>query len=415
MNPTVTTHVAFGPIFILLLLVVVPLLVFFIRLCIKQPKVAATVALVPLLLIISVFLYRASSHVRLAPATKVVQYLPNSGVRQIKPYFNQSPIINNSSANQAPIWSEGIEDQFEANVYPSGISALLALAPRVAKQIPYVMGELGPPETIVIYTGSLDVDIVEQFRDALSKLKPESKCRIEIGNVALEPNEVGIRFTLIYRNNSPVQYTYQEVPYPYPSGMSLGGEGSNATIQASISSGPRNMTERINYINKSWAEDFSTFINRHPDKQYVVAKSNETSIAPEEADRQAMQNACYQVDQLAPNLHNISSKDILDSGVVVDKFVQSFNGTAGKIWRQAVLLDVSPPKLDHLAAVISGAAHARSTTLARMVFSIIGLFVLITIVYVFLNAATKGYYSWSLRIIGVILAAVFLMIILKIS
>ena len=42
----------------------------------------------------------------------------------------------------------------------------------------------------------------------------------------------------------------------------------------------------------------------------------------------------------------------------------------------------------------------------RMFFSVLGLLVLITVVYAFLNAATKGYYVWSLRIAGAILAVV---------
>lgn len=402
-----TTFFAIGPIFILLLVLVIPLLVFFIRLCIKKPKVAAIVALVPLVFLSLMFFLPYRDIQIIEPVRSVTQSTTNNETIPVPRY----PV----SANQAPIWSEGIEDQFEADIYPSGIEALCALAPRIAKQIPYVMGELVSPETIVIYTGSLDIDVVEQFRDALSKLTPETKCRIEIGNVALKSKEVGIRFTLGYWKNTPVQYAHQEESYPYPSGMSLGGEGTGAEIQARISSGPRNMTEKINYINKSWVNDFSDFLNRHPDKQYVIARSNETSIAPDEADRQAMQNACYQIDQITPNLHNISSKDILDSGIVVDKFVQSFNGSQGKIWRQAILLDVSGPKLNRLTNIISGATRARSMTWARMVFSIIGLFVLITIVYVFLNAATRGYYSWSLRIVGVILAAIFLIIILKIA
>jgi len=33
------------------------------------------------------------------------------------------------------------------------------------------------------------------------------------------------------------------------------------------------------------------------------------------------------------------------------------------------------------------------------------LLALITVVYAFLNAATRGYYTWSLRIAGIVLAA----------
>ena len=51
-------------------------------------------------------------------------------------------------------------------------------------------------------------------------------------------------------------------------------------------------------------------------------------------------------------------------------------------------------------------ARARKMTWARMLLSIVGLLVLISLVYAFLNAATKGYYVWSLRIAGIVLALI---------
>jgi hypothetical protein len=47
-----------------------------------------------------------------------------------------------------------------------------------------------------------------------------------------------------------------------------------------------------------------------------------------------------------------------------------------------------------------------------MFFSIVGLIVLITVVYVFLNAATKGYYVWSLRVAGFVFALVVIILLL---
>lgn len=395
---------------LIILLVVVPLLVLFIRLCIKKPKLAAAI-LAPVLIAFLIFYFMPARFIP-TPALQTSQEFQQTG------QYSNTQNAYRSGTGQSPIWSEGIEDQFQADVYPSGVAALRALAPRVVKQIPYVMGESGSPETIVIYRDFLDIDTVEQFKDAISKLTPEIKCRIEIGNAGINMKEVGIHFNLMFPKNILVQYEYQQVPYPYPSGMSLGGEGASGTIQARIYNGDRILDIRVNYINKSWVDDFSSFINRHPDKQYIIAKSSESCILPEEADRQVMSNAYNQVRSLMRNLPNpakLSYKNILDSGIAVDKFVQSFDGSAGKIWRQAVLLDVSSPKLNHLAAIVSGAARARSMTWARTILSILGLFVLITIVYVFLNAATKGYYTWSLRVVGVILAAIFLFIILTLA
>jgi hypothetical protein len=43
---------------------------------------------------------------------------------------------------------------------------------------------------------------------------------------------------------------------------------------------------------------------------------------------------------------------------------------------------------------------------ARMALSAVGVIVLIGVIYFFLNMATMGYYEWSLRIAGVVLAIV---------
>ncbi|MHC4567597.1 MAG: hypothetical protein ACYTE3_17770, partial [Planctomycetota bacterium] len=58
-----------------------------------------------------------------------------------------------------------------------------------------------------------------------------------------------------------------------------------------------------------------------------------------------------------------------------------------------------------LAAHKAVLARTHRLNWARMIGSVAGLLALITVAYVFLNAATKGYYTWSLRIAGVVLAA----------
>ena len=146
-----------------------------------------------------------------------------------------------------------------------------------------------------------------------------------------------------------------------------------------------------------------------------------------EANHQAVQNACDQVaamlgKALPQRLRRsgvpvsffkpVNSSDILDGNFILDRFVQSFEGTAGKIWRQALLVDVSAEKLKELARQKAVIAQARKTNFVRMFFSIVGLIVLITVVYAFLNAATKGYYVWSLRIAGVVFALVLIILLL---
>jgi hypothetical protein len=99
----------------------------------------------------------------------------------------------------------------------------------------------------------------------------------------------------------------------------------------------------------------------------------------------------------------VNPDDIFEGNFVLDRFVQSFEGTAGKIWRQALLIDASTEKLTKLARRKAVAMRETKRTWARVTVSVFGLILLITAVYAFLNAATKGYYVWSLRIAGMVL------------
>jgi Na+/melibiose symporter-like transporter len=53
-------------------------------------------------------------------------------------------------------------------------------------------------------------------------------------------------------------------------------------------------------------------------------------------------------------------------------------------------------------------------TWARMGLSSAGVLLLIGVIYFFLNMATRGYYEWSLRIAGLVLAIVAIVAILMI-
>ena len=106
--------------------------------------------------------------------------------------------------------------------------------------------------------------------------------------------------------------------------------------------------------------------------------------------------------------------DVRQGQFIVDKFAQSFVGSAGPIWRQALLIDVSGDKLAKLASQKSHESHQVRVSVARMGLSVVGVLVLIGAIYFFLNMATMGYYEWSLRIAGIVLAMVAVLSVLMI-
>jgi hypothetical protein len=229
----------------------------------------------------------------------------------------------------------------------------------------------------------------------------------------VQPDEVGIRIDIV---------KVQTHPAPWLSGSE--NEMATGTIQASVLAGDKQASMKAEFVDKPWVDDFSGFLNTRPNSRFIIAKSAESCMTEAEANQQAVQNACTLVaDMLGQTSLGISgvpvsfaqavnSADILDGNFILDRFVQSFEGTAGKIWRQALLVDASAEKLKNLAQRKAIIARARKKSFAGMFFSIIGLIVLITVVYAFLNAATKGYYAWSLRIAGVVFALVVIILLL---
>jgi len=382
------------PMLILLLFAVIGVIVLSIKICSKRPWIVMIMALGLLLLI--PFFILVSSHRPISHHTKVI--LPST--------------LPPSQETTTSIWLPGIEDEFEANVYPSKLSAVRSLGLHIAEPVRQVFGETSP-SGIILFKGAHERGLIEEFGKAITRTFPDANWTIAPETVAVQPDQVGIRIDIVNIHTHPA---------PWMSGSE--SEMTTGTIQASVLAGDKQASMSAEFVDKPWAEDFSVFLNTRPNSRFIIAKSAESCMTEAEANHQSVQNACAQVaDMLGQTLPRrsgvpvsfakpVDSTDILEGNFILDRFVQSFNGTAGKIWRQALLVDVSAEKLKNLAQRKAIIAQARKTSFARMFFSIVGLILLITVVYAFLNAATKGYYVWSLRIAGIVFALVVIILLL---
>ena len=387
------------PVLILLTFTATAVLIIFRKLCSKRPWLAALTALLIIPLLAVIFLSVSRRRI-------VVNSTPHYEVMPIPQATAQS------EDTDAAIWLPGIEDQFEANVHPSKLSAVRSLGLQIGESVRDVFGETSPGG-LVLFQGAHERGLIEEFARATDRVFPDTPWKIAPETVPVLKDEVGIRIDIV---------KVQTNPAPWSNGS--GNEMSSGTIQASVLAGDRQACIRADFVDKPWVEDFSAFFNTMPNSQFIIAKSSESCMTEAEANRQAMQNACKQVaDMLGQNplrrsgvpisfAKPVNSADILEGDFILDRFVQSFEGAAGKIWRQALLVDASAAKLKNLTQRKAVVALARKTGFAKMFFSIVGLILLITVVYAFLNAATKGYYTWSLRIAGFVFALVVIILLL---
>jgi len=383
------------PVLILLSFAVIGVIVLLIKLCAKRPWIVAIIVLGLLVLIVPYFAWvsldRPVSH-----HTEVL--LPSTS----------APLQETTTS----IWLPGIEDEFEASIYPSKLSAVRSLGLHITEPVEQVFGE-AQPAGFILFRGAHEQGIIEEFGRAITRTFPDINWTIAPETVAVQPDEVGIRIDIVKVHTHPA---------PWMSGSE--NEMTSGTIQTTVLAGDKQASLKAEFVEKPWVEDFSGFLNTRPNSRFVIAKSTESCMSEAEANNQAVQNACTQVaDMLGQTLPRqsgvpvsfakpVNSADILEGGFILDRFVQSFNGTAGKIWRQALLVDASAEKLRNLARQKAIVAKVRKRHFAGMFFSIAGLLVLITVVYAFLNAATKGYYAWSLRIAGIVFALVVIILLL---
>lgn len=305
----------------------------------------------------------------------------------------------------SPIWSEGVENEFDADVYPSKKAAVRALGSHLQGWIHQLVEDANQPPKIVLFQEEDDRSLLWELEQALEKALPGIPCSIEAGARNIAPDEIGVTLRL-----ADIQ-----IVQPTPWGSNEPPTITHGQVLANARHGERQATVAQSFFEKPWVEDFAGFANERPDRQFLVARSRDACTSENEAKRQAEEDACAQllhrvgrIDPAVPGqpFPTITPTDLVRDGFVADRFMQSFDGMAGRVWRQALLISTSPQKLTMLNDRLHAEVQLERVTWARMIASAIGVFVVILVTYFFLNMATRGYYDWSLRIAGVVLAII---------
>jgi hypothetical protein len=305
-------------------------------------------------------------------------------------------------AVMSPIWSEGVENEYEADVYPSKLAAVRALGGRMRRPIQEAIVRIDGAAEIVVFQEEHDRSLVMEFKDAIEKALPEVPCSIAAGTRNIDWNEIGITLRFAGLRAEPGPW----VP-----------SGSEQIPASDVYANARNRDWEANvkqsFIEKPWVENYAGFASEGPQRHFLIARSWEACTSENEARQQAIRDACNQLSAITGKKWTpvpgadpltVSSQDLQEGSFIADQFVQSFDASAGKIWRQAMLIDASAEKLAWLNDRKTVEMHAEMATWARMILSAFGVLVVIVAAYLFLNMATKGYYEWSLRIAGMVLA-----------
>ncbi|MHC4645432.1 MAG: hypothetical protein ACYTBJ_08010 [Planctomycetota bacterium] len=309
------------------------------------------------------------------------------------------------------VWQPGIEDQFEADVYPSQAAALRALGRRMDRPIRMTLKNASIPRKIIVVKGDNDPQSLQELTEGIESTLLETNVFVEPTLRHIEPNEVYVTVDVLdvetFARTSPADY---EPP------------STRGRIEATALTQTRRTTIQARFVGKPWVENLSEFVNRNPGRRFIVARSSDSCTSESWAREQAVRDACERISPLLKEmpLHRpvmptemvVGGSDIQHGSIIVDHFAQSLQGSVGQIWRHALLLDVSPNRLTQLARYKSELVWDRRMGWGRIIFSIIGMIVLICVVYLFLNAATRGYYTLALRVAAFVLVIIGVFLIL---
>ena len=394
--PNVLPHGGEIPFFVIPLPFIFVLMILLLK---QSPKAGATVIVAVIVMaVLGAGLWLRASHRRASYPRATIRSAQS--ITPVAPAEPTRPAISSS-----PIWSEGVEHQFEADIYPSALAAAEALGRRLVGPVQTVAAEPNAPARIVLFQEGNDRQVVSTIQRVLQRELSAVPCSVEADLRNIRPDEVG----LTLRAEARVQ---EEIPRDRGT-LTIFEQVMGGRITGTVFTGERRASAGADYIDKPWADNFSSFVAGKPDGHFLIARSREACTSENEARQQAIRDACDQLSDIAgqkwtavpgrPPL-TVSSRDVQEGDFILDQFVQSFDGSAGRIWRQSILLDASGPKLAWLQSRKATEMHGERVTWAHMILSALGVLIVIVVTYLFLNMATRGYYVWSLRIAGVVLA-----------
>ncbi len=290
------------------------------------------------------------------------------------------------AAGSDAVWHEALADQYPADVYPSRRSAARALGIRLAAALDEALPGRRQDTRIGFVKDPANPGLVEILAEGYGTRG---------GTMTLSPSPdepVTVSLKLI---------DVQTGPAPWSVGSEQAESGTLQAV-AQIKNGT-STTVTADFIAKPWVENISAFVSRDPLRQFALARSHGSFTTPEEARAQAVDNARSIVSEfirrtLPGQVPPVHEADLESHGLIADRFSQRLSGgMAGPVFREAILVDISGHKLQTLVANRKNIHRQERVTWARHALTLAGMLGLITAVYVFLNAATRGYYTAALR------------------
>jgi len=342
-------------------------------------------------------------------------------VRATKPTVSIEPVVplpltSGSQPSVSISKGSGRDLPFEPDVYASKASAILGAARSVARQYAQRITSADQrPQTVRIrgYLGTNgEMNEMEMVRVAGETAQVLGASLVQLTtDVSVrqaDPQAVELTIDLV-----------REASADFDSGQ-------HGLLRATLAGPLGSFSRQAAFVDKPWGEDFERWRNQGGYADWVEGQSDLLCASADEARTQAMADATRRVidtvvthgekrrlgtvmvsarrNRLESWLGEVVPRWLAMGQLQTDSFVQTYERPYGTLYRCATRVHVPPAKADMLLDAFSMHDRALRTTWLRAILSAVGLLVLISVVYLFLNAATRGYYVWSVRIAAVVMA-----------
>ena len=310
------------------------------------------------------------------------------------------------------VWRDGLEEELMPVVYSSPQTAAYGLGVQLQETLAAL--QKAPTQIVIAENaGDLDIALLEQLRRGLKYVFPDAAIAIAAETSAEVPSEGSIRITLHLQDVREPSIQIPEIQRVdiVEMAQTIPAGNRQGTLQAVVQTADNKYVKQVQFDDRAWLYDPETFRSTVGRGRWAVIASRDTAVTKEQVTEQIEQAAASYLDeqlrQDGMSRSNIQPMDLRNYGFVVDEYFQQLQGLSGPIWRGALLLEVSPRRLQMLQQGKTVAVSQVRKTWAYRILSLLGMILIISLLYAIVNALTKGYYSIVSAIIAIGCAAIF--------
>jgi hypothetical protein len=334
---------------------------------------------------------------------------------------------------------------FKADIYPSVEAAARSLVAEAVESMSNIIAQ-GETPTSLDVSGKAPINIVAKVADEFRRHYASAKITTSSRPASSEPQATSRDACPVTVDISVEEPTSERMgparPLRAPSGNTVAVPESNQRSTAALlaaESERRLGTVRLwitapkgqaacntCFVDKPWFDNFAQFVDRRPHERWILAQSPTPCTDSGEAEYEAR---CDAVRKLTPDVQRklngrfrwpwspfAGSGDSRQKATIqcsldnciVDRFVQGYPRPYGTVWRTAILINASDRTIELLASACERQMRSERRGVLGTVASVGGLFLLICLVYFFLNVVTRGYYVRALRaaVAGIVLVGI---------